>query len=434
MSIYREHHKVPLNLDSFSGLPPSDIQFKSYSESKCVKFYLEDTQLHAEFSYFIGADWIPGYEKNKHIEVQSKLNKNFEHNETEIVQIDVLKMLFESLSEKETLNFTEDLIEIKFDKPPIELNKSNDILSPLMIIQFLMVVSDIVRKGLKKGYYRTEKNLHARVKGKVLVSKTIKNNAFKSKNLHTICSFEEFGTNILENRLLKKAISFSQTYLRNIQSQSYSKQVQQTLNYIQPAFSDVSDDIDLREIRHIKFNAFYKDYKQAINLAKLILRRFGYNIRNTETKETISTPPFWLDMSKLFELYVLKLLKESYGNRIKYHVSTYGNELDYLLVNGKDSIIIDAKYKTKYKSKLDHQDMRQVSGYSRLRKIYDVLELDINDPVVLNCLIIYPDQSLPDNCIVDINAAEQINEYVNINKLGVKMPVLNKLSINSQTI
>src|SRR5690606_22138269 len=120
---------------------------------------------------------------------------------------------------------------------------------------------------------------------------------------------------------------------------------------IQPAFQDVSDDVDLHGVKHLKFNAFYKEYQEALHLAKLILQRFGYNINAINSQATIPTPPFWIDMSKLFELYVLGLLKESdkHGSKIRYHPATDGNELDYLLVDGENSIVIDAKYKLGYK-------------------------------------------------------------------------------------
>ena len=395
--------------------------------------------MQAEFSYYVGADWIPGFEKKKHLYVQSKLNTQFEEKtgeevpEGQLIQIDIIKMLFDALSEKETVNHTADLFEIKFDKPFIGLKRSEDFLSPMLIMQFLMVVRDIVRRGLKKGYYRVEQNLYSRVKGKVLISKTIKHNTVKNRNLHTLCSFEEYGTNIIENRLLKKALTFARSYLSGMRELSSTSQLQQVFNYIQPAFKDVKEDVSLHEIKHIKFNAFYKDYQQAIQLAKLILKRFGYNLHATQTKDIIATPPFWVDMSKLFELYVLRLLKQKWGSKLKYHPRTYGNELDYLLVDGPDSVVVDAKYKPSYKSHNNHQDIRQVSGYARLKKVFQEIGLDekMENPPVLRCLIIYPDQTKPGTASeVPSNPFEtSIDEYVKMHKLGVKLPEIKNIDV-----
>lgn len=435
MTVFREHISSIIDFDLVDGKLPANINFKGNKEAKCVSFSIADNQLHAKFSYYVGADWLPGQEGNKFIQVQSKLNTQFDKEGNEIggvvalSNIDVLKMLFDALSEPETLKHANNLFEIKFDKRHIELPKINDLLSPLLIIQFLMIVRDIVRKGLKKGYYRTENNLYARVKGKVMVSKTIKNNILKNRNLDTFCSYEEYGLDIKENRLLKKALHFAKSYLTSI-SEINTSEVQQVIQYIEPSFQNVSEEISLHEIKHFHFNAFYKEYHQATLMAKIILKRFGYNLQDTQQKETINTPPYWIDMSKLFELYVLKLLKQKMGSILEYHPRTYGNELDYLLKKGKDSVVIDAKYKPSYGRYINHQDIRQVSGYARLTKILKVVGLEdqIDNPPVLSCLIIYPDQTIlgDEGQLPSDLLSMPIKEYVKMYKLGVKLPIQKK--------
>ena len=115
-------------------------------------------------------------------------------------------MLFSALKHPEVAKHTEDLYEIKWKDSPIEISQQQDLLTPLLVVQYLSLVKEIVRKGLKKSYYKVERNLHAKVKGKVLISQTIKQNLLKNKPLHTYCSFDEFGLNNLENKLLKKAL------------------------------------------------------------------------------------------------------------------------------------------------------------------------------------------------------------------------------------
>ena len=48
-------------------------------------------------------------------------------------------------------------------------------------IQFLNLLKSIVRKGLKKSYYKVQENLNNKVKGKILVSTHIKQNIFKKR-------------------------------------------------------------------------------------------------------------------------------------------------------------------------------------------------------------------------------------------------------------
>ena len=176
------------------------------------------------------------------------------------------------------------------------------------MIQFLNQVKDIVKKGIKKSYYKVEKNLYAKVKGKVLVSQTIKQNHVKNKNLNTYCQYEQFGVDGLENRLIKKTLTFIRRYLSTYKSLGSEVYFQETFNFIQPAFEEVSEEVQLHNIKHFKFKPFYKNYEKAIELAKLILQRFSYNLNSIQDQETILTPPYWIDMSKLFELYVLEKL------------------------------------------------------------------------------------------------------------------------------
>jgi 5-methylcytosine-specific restriction enzyme subunit McrC len=290
------------------------------------------------------------------------------------------------------------------------------------VVQYLRVVQDIVRKGLKKSYYRVEQNLNSRVKGKILVSQTIKQNLLKNKPLKTFCTYDEFGINGLENRLLKKALQFVRSYIPMIKIKDSEKFTSEIFIYIMPAFELVSEDISLNEIKHSKINAFYREYEEGIRLAKLILKRFGYNITNTQQTK-VKIPPFWIDMSKLFELYVLGLLKDRFGNDVIYHFSTRGNELDFLLKAKDYKMVVDAKYKPKYEFGKEHSDMRQVSGYARLNRVYEKLNKPINE--VIDCLIIYPNQDIGNIEIktTDLRSSK-IENYNSMYKVSIKLPTI----------
>ncbi|HNK95173.1 MAG TPA: hypothetical protein PKK42_19220, partial [Leptospiraceae bacterium] len=369
-------------------------------------------------SYFIGVDWIE--ENVQAVYVEPKLNKDNKE------QTNYLQMLFSALKHPEVSSHTEDLFEIKFDKPYIEIDSQQDLLTPLLIVQFLQIVKQIVRKGLKKSYYKVENNLYSKVKGKLLVSKTIKQNTFKNKTLHSYCSYDEFGVNCLENRLLKKALVFIRSYLPKIKNLNAGQFIENTFNYILPAFNDVSEDVEINTIKHSKANAFFKEYSEGIRLAKLILKRFGYNIVNTQS-EKIKVPPFWIDMSKLFELYVLGLLKDRFGRAVTYHFTTNRNELDYLLNTDELKIVIDAKYKLAYNNSSIIEDMRQISGYARLKSVYK--ELDIapksnRQPPIIDCLIIFPDQNNGQEDIkIECLKTKKISRFMNFFKYSIKLPL-----------
>jgi len=233
----------------------------------------------------------------------------------------------------------------------------------------------------------------------------------------------------LENRLLKKALVFVRRYLPTLNIKNSEKYTTEVFNYIMPAFDFVSEEVNLNDIKHSKTNAFYKEYIEGIRLAKLILKRFGYNISNTD-QTTILTPPFWIDMSKLFELYVLGLLKDRFGNNeLIYHFKTDGQELDYLLNSPKCNeyeeykMVVDAKYKIVYRDSFNIDDIRQVSSYARLKSVYD--KLDKNKDEIIDCLIIYPDQENEQTNFNKINLKKsEIIEFNRFYKLPVKIPVL----------
>ncbi|WP_051209988.1 5-methylcytosine restriction system specificity protein McrC [Gelidibacter mesophilus] len=367
---------------------------------------------HLELGYFIGLDWL---EVNKTaLHVVSKINDDSQ-------EVDFVNMLFSALKHPDISKDIKELFVVKWDQPTIEISQKQDLLTPFLVVEFLSLLKQIVRKGLKKSYYKVEHNLQGRVKGKIQVSKTIKQNIVKNKNLFTYCSFDEFGINNKENRLLKKALQFIKRYLPTYTKLINHKELQNTFNYINPAFTQVSDIIEISEIKHTKTNVFYKEYEQALYLAKLILKRFGYNISNT-VKDKIQSPPFWIDMTKLFELYVLGLLKDRFHNQVKFKFKHYGNELDYLLNNENYQMVIDAKYKLKYINGKHDEDIRQVSGYARLKKVYE--DLNKQQSEVIDCLIVHPDQNGFDNLLSADLKGKKIKHYYDVYKLGVKLPLV----------
>ncbi|OXA93940.1 hypothetical protein B0A62_12205 [Flavobacterium hydatis] len=391
----------------------------------CFNIYTKNNQLFLNTSYCIGVDWL---DDKSAIYIAPKLNSKSTKEEEKLIEVDYIKMLFSSLKYMETSNEINDLFEIKWNKPEIEIKQTQDLLTPLLVIQYLNLLKTIVRKGLKKSYYKVEHNLNSRVKGKILVGKNMKQNILKNKQLHTYCQYDEFGVNGLENRLLKKALVFVKKILPTLDKINHKNLASDLFNYITPAFETISKKVELNEIKHTKNNTFYKEYAEATRLAKLILKRFGYNISNVE-KQTILTPPFWIDMSKLFEYYVLGLLKKQYPNQgeVKFQFNcNNAHEIDYLLNSEEIQMVIDAKYKPKYKYKsgIEKEDFRQISGYARLKKVYDEFKIEDYSKNI-DCLVIYPDLETQHNDLSKLKAEEnKIGKYVCFYKIGVNLPII----------
>lgn len=420
---YWEHVDHPFSSDNLNPEKKYEVLFKKTHRNKDVSMpcytldYQKGKGFNVKAGYFVGLDWV---DKNNAIYIAPKLNK--EDNE-----VNFISMLFSALRHSDVNKEINELFEVKWDKDHIEIEQQRDLLTPFLVVEFLSLLKVIVRKGLKKSYYKVEENLYSKVKGKIQVSKTIKQNLVQNKNLNTYCSFDEFGVNNKENRLLKKALTYVKRYLPSYAQLSENIDIQNTYNYINPAFTNVTENIEISEIKQIKTNAFYKEYEEAIRLAKLILQRFGYNITNT-TNKTIKTPPFWIDMSKLFELYVLGLLKDRFYASVDFQFKPDGgNELDFILKSTGFEMVIDTKYKSHWKNNPVHDDVRQISGYARLKSVYNHLGLDDFNKVI-DTLIIYPDleksviKNFKGNKLIENRIEEKL--YHRVYKLGIHLPVI----------
>lgn len=388
----------------------------------CVKLDFDEQKRehHFETNYFVGVDWL--VENKQAIYVHPKMDGGE-------VEIDYLGMLQSALHEPQNLDHLDGLVQVDFEKPYIEITQKQDLLSPFLIAQFLQILRRIVQKGLKKSYYTKIENLRSRIKGKILVSRNIKSNLSRGNITDTYCSYQEFGIDSIENRILKKAYSFSSRMLQQ-QNSLHIKPLLELVNYVHPAFENVSEDIDIQKIKSFKPNPLFKEYDQAIKFALLILRKYSYNISKVEEKK-IKTPPFWIDMSKLFELYVYRKLRDHFkGHReVIHHMKAYYQELDFVINSRLHNLkmVVDTKYKPHYHERnIEKDDARQVCGYARLESVYNELGMRDEHNINIDALIIYSHQDCDGNLhIEEFKAPEsKINGYVNIYKVGIKLPSL----------
>ena len=388
----------------------------------CLKLSRKADSICATGSYFVGVDWIK--EEELAVQVSPKMNDGFE--------IDYVRMLNEALAEPDNMEHLKDLLTIRFDKPSICISQQQDLLSIFLITEYLNILQRIVRKGLKKSYYRVEENLNNKVKGHILVSRTIQRNLAKGRITDNVCRYQVYDIDSPENRILKKALAFCKKQLEVYKHALDTKALEKKIRYVQPSFEQVGDEISVKAMKTFKGNPVFKEYFTAVEYAQLLLRRFSYDI-TLVGKSQIVTPPFWIDMSKLFELYVFGKLKKIFtGKReIQYHVKAHYQELDYLLkpTEWAEPYVIDAKYKPRYKQGggITMDDAREVSGYARLSKVYKKLGLNEETALPIKCLIIYPDQDQEERFTftrTEEPAFEKVSNYVRFYKLGIRLPVI----------
>ena len=386
-----------------------------------------DEEVCLQAGYYVGALWLVKH--HKFVYIEPKMNKKQiaegSSSQEEWAEIDYLKMLLSitGLDPKDT----QDLIKIYWDEPPITIEQQKDTLTPFLMVQFLLLLKRIVRKGLKKSYYTVEENLNSRIKGKIQLGKHLKQNVFKNKLTAHVCRYQEFGMDSLENRFLKKVLQFIISF-KNTHANYFAgndKSIRELITYCSPYFELISEEIDVENLKKLTPNTFFKDYEEAIRIGKHILKRFSYNITET-TQQKVTIPPFWIDMPKLFELYVYKKLQEQFRGReeVLYHFIADYTELDFLLNTPEYKMVIDAKYKPIYEDSRVIDDIRQVSGYARLTKVYEKLGLkDSNE--LIDCLIIYP--SLEENKELNFKKLDTIKGYAKIYKQSVSIPLITNL-------
>ena len=415
-----EHKQIDF---AYEDVEVSDIFFQDNEKNeRCVQVVYGRESLSLKMSYFIGADWL--VKNQQAIYVAPKINKGLQ-------EVDYLGMLQLCLTHGDIAKNTKDLYHIKLNEPFIEIDQQMDLLTPLLVMQFLQTLKILVKKGLKQSYYKVERNLNSRIKGKVLIAQNIKKNIVRNRVANTFCSYEEFGFDTIENRVLKHTLSFVRRYLS--QYPEYLGSIKPLIDYCTPAFQSVSDEVNLYELKAVKRNSFYKEYQEALKLSKIILKRFGYHISEIDNSsvEQISVPPFWIDMSKLFELYVLGLLKDKYGDKILFQAKgSYGNP-DYLLIDDMQPLIIDAKYRPTYQQDKNLSyiidDIRQISGYARDVGILDKLgyhTVEEQSSSVVSCVIIYTDQDEGDKLPNSLTDGKLIEGFTKFYKVPISVPVL----------
>lgn len=330
-------------------------------------------------SYYIGAEWLTS---EKAVVVTPKMP-----------DIDHIAMFTTALRFAPSSGYFSKFYGINYTGQKIESEKLDGILTPLLIIHFLFSVRQLLEKGLKKGYVCREENLRTKVKGKILVSGQYSRNIVNHRSDRILCSYQEYSADIPENRLVKKALLFAKrslSALPALQSHRIFPEINRMVHSSIVAFEGVSDNIDAGGVRMVPKNKLFGNYESTIRLARQLLRRYDYSIDNIVGEKNM-IPPFWIDMSRLYEVYVYGLLQRAYPGQIKFQVKGhYGSAVDFLKMD--EELIMDTKYKPHYKRAdvgcLD--DIRAISGYARDEYILRELNFDRKDTMP-DCLIIYPE-------------------------------------------
>lgn len=416
---YSEHSALPDELDPTNRKKYSDneplIKWNSSIFAKLPKGVerIRNKDLYEWQTYNrIGAQWLD-VKREQALVVTPKIEN-----------INFTEMFLSCLESGLEVNRFSDIYDIDFEQPAIQTDALDNVLTPLIIIHFLTVVEGIAKRGLKRGYVHREENLK-KVKGRIRILTNERKNIIPRRFDRVYCQYNEFTVDIPENRLIKKALLFAQKELARLSSFKYNSRALLLENKCLAAFSQVSSEIELRDVKLIKSHKLFREYDLAVKLAKTILRRNDYSIKKASDKKE-TTPVFWLDMALLFEHYVYSILHKQYGDTIRYQFQGTGEERpDFLYINENDRRILDAKYMDLDK-KRDLSIIRQLAGYARDVKVLKELGYakEKMADVVVPCYFLYPTKN-DSNDVANrkiLDDGKEISDWIKFYKIGVALP------------
>lgn len=287
-------------------------------------------------------------------------------------------------------------------EPLTRPEKCDDPITPLLLLHYVALLGQLTKSGLRKGYVLREENLQSKVRGRIQFREHLRKNVFNKRDDRVYCRYQEFTTDIPENRLLKKALSLAKSSLQGIKSfngNSAANATFRNISEIETHFACVSDEVNISQVKGMTESKLFRHYAEAIRVAKLILRYFDYDVSaDASPSREHKIRPYCIDMARLYEMYVYHKLNEAYPNEIRFQVKgRHRTQVDYIRKGAKEKIILDAKYKPRYEKGNAGiiADVREISGYARDTKILDALgwpaNVDGKDGKLLpDCVIIYP--------------------------------------------
>jgi 5-methylcytosine-specific restriction enzyme subunit McrC len=367
-------------------------------------------QPDGSISYYIGLDWLD--EKN---EIALRVRPK-------IPDLNYHAMFEACLRSPVAARHLGEVYDIRVESRFIQCKDDQNDFTPLLLHHYLTLLSRLVQKPLKKGYITRIENLQSKLKGKILIGDHIKANILGQKPTRLLCSFQEYTTDCPENRLLHGAYRIGLECLRGL-NRLAEREALPTWNYecIAQTFRGIGILDQPQDLLNVRGNPLFPEYAECLRLAKIICRIQGYRDRHHGGGLRM-IPPYVIDMSKLFELYVYHLLHESFGGRFLFQSKANYGATDFLDL--KEQMVIDTKYKPQYENWYEPEDIRQVAGYARDNRILDRLGVTDKD-LVVPCLIIFPDRlgaspislmsSYTENRVV-------IKEFHAIWKLAVTLP------------
>jgi 5-methylcytosine-specific restriction enzyme subunit McrC len=234
----------------------------------------------------------------------------------------------------------------------------------------------IAAGGLLHGYVEYENDLPV-LRGRLLTDKQIRVRRGQFDRLE--CRYDEHSSDILENQILLAALSVCNRRVSHPLARLCTRRM---LALYSGACSLLSfDPRSGRELMRNNYNRLNQHYQEAHELAWLLME--GLGIQDLLASESTRCFAFLLDMNRLFELFVLRLVRHILWGRpyhVRYqhktnsiiwditHRRPYSRVVPDLILEtvppGPQRLVVDAKYKTYDEKRLGSSDIYQSFLYA----------------------------------------------------------------------
>lgn len=225
---------------------------------------------------------------------------------------------------------------------------------------YLHEVYSLIRAGLLKKYRKETKNTKA-LKGKLEFAGNIRYNLVHKERFYT--THQIYDTNHLLHQILYKALDIVDHFSRGTRLNDFSKRVLLHFPIVENKI------ITSQHLENIKLNRKSGGYKDAVELARLIILNYSPDI--SSGKEKMLSLLF--DMNQLWEEFILKQVRnacsdtniEVEGQESKNFWGNNSLRPDIVLRKGSKTYIIDTKWKRPTSNSASISDLRQMYAYCR---------------------------------------------------------------------
>jgi 5-methylcytosine-specific restriction endonuclease McrBC regulatory subunit McrC len=296
-------------------------------------------------SYYSGAVWLrkPNAEQNG---IPLVVAPKIQNLDTVSMWVEVAESSIYSPS------LNENVFDCKPEEPTINGVTLPDV-TLLQVAVFLKELAHFCQRDLRQDFTRIRDNLTGRIKGRILIGENIRQNTVRGRADRVACEYSSMTIDTSANRILKAALSRCYRYLSQNKSIAnlaiWSRQCD-------AALSDVSTvQINDHDFSGIKYTGLMQRYRRPHALAKMILKRLRTDAQGNISDQEAVTVPFYVNMWRLFELYVGVTLEKTNICFKPQHSNTFNFELpskssmiirpDYYGEYLNEGIVVDAKYK-----------------------------------------------------------------------------------------